>query len=98
MLDLSPFLGKYLNLPLPHPDEENNFIISPVPTHDYIAVRGLATLLPVKYALVSLTGSVIKKGTLAEEYTTINVSRLPGGTYILKIGDQKQHSYKIIKE
>jgi len=98
VLDLSPFLGRYLNLPLPHPDEENNFIISPVPAHDYIAVRSLATLLPVKFALVTLNGGVIKRGILAEEYTTINVSRLSSGTYILKIGDQKQHSYKIIKE
>ena len=98
VLDLSPFLGRYLNLPLPHPDEENNFIIYPVPAHDYIAVRSLATLLPVKFALVTLNGGVIKRGILAEEYTTINISRLPSGTYILKIGDQKQHSYKIIKE
>jgi hypothetical protein len=98
VLDLSPFLGRYLNLPLPHPDEENNFIIYPVPAHDYIAVRSLATLLPVKFALVTLNGGVIKRGILAEEYTTINISRLPSGTYILKIGDQKKHSYKIIKE
>jgi hypothetical protein len=98
VLDLTPFLGKYLNLPLPHPDVENNFIISPIPAHDYIAVRSLATLLPVRFTLLTLNGGVIKKGILSDELTTINISRLPAGTYILKIGDERKNSFKVIKE
>ncbi|MDP4223814.1 MAG: T9SS type A sorting domain-containing protein [Bacteroidota bacterium] len=98
VLDMSPFLANYLKLPLPHPDEENNFIISPVPAHDFITIRSLASLLPVEYSLYSVTGSFVRKGKLTEEYTVINMSRLSQGTYILKIGTDKRRSYKIIKE
>lgn len=98
VLDLSPFLANYLDLPLPHPDEVNNFIISPVPVHDIINIRSLVSLLPVDYSLFTITGSFVKKGKLTEEYMMINVSRLSPGAYILKIGTDKRRTYKLIKE
>ncbi len=98
VLDLTPFLGNYLDLPLPQPDGENNFIVSPVPVHDIINIRSLVSLLPADYSLFTITGSFVKKGKLTEEYTMINVSRLSPGAYILKIGTDKRKTFKIIKE
>ena len=41
IFDLSSFLGDYLGLPIPFPDEGNNFIVLPVPAHDYITVKAI---------------------------------------------------------
>ena len=98
VFDLSPFLGKYLNLPIPFPDAENNFIISPVPAHDLVKIKSLAEMIPADYALINLTGQIIMTGQLTGENSTIDVSAVSPGTYILKIGEEKKHSYKIIKE
>jgi hypothetical protein len=37
-------------------------------------------------------------GTLTAEETNVSVSGLASGMYILKIGEEKRHSYKVIKE
>lgn len=98
IFDLGSFLGNYLGLSIPFPDNENNFIISPVPAHDLITVKSYFDLLPADYRLISLTGQIIMTGRLTAELSTINVSALSRGTYILRIGEEKRHSYKVIKE
>jgi len=98
IFDLSPFLGNYLNIPGPHPDDENNFIIAPVPAHDFITVRSLSELLPADYILITLSGQVVMTGILTGEISTISISGLNPGVFILKIGESKEHSYKVIKE
>lgn len=98
IFNLSYFLGNYLGLSIPLPDNENNYIISPVPAHDLITVKSYYDLLPADYRLISLTGQIIMTGRLTAELSTINVSALSRGTYILRIGEEKRHSYKVIKE
>jgi len=98
IFDLTSFLGNYLNLPIPFPDAENNFIILPVPAHDFIKVKSYSALLPIDYILINLSGKIIMKGRLTSENETIIVSSLASGMYILRIGKEKRYSYKIIKE
>lgn len=98
LLDLRFFLGNYLNLGIPLPDADNNFIISPVPAHEFVTVQSLAERLPVDYALINFTGQVVMKGILSSEMSTVNISVLNSGIYFMKIGEGKKHSYKIIKE
>ena len=98
LFNLSSFLGNYLNLPIPVPDEENNFIISPVPAHDIINIKSLAGLLPADYSMINLSGRIVMTGRLTAEETIVSVSGLGPGLYILKIGEEKRHSYKVIKE
>jgi hypothetical protein len=98
IFDLSPFLGNFLDLSIPQPDEQNNFIISPVPAHDFITIKSFADLLPVDYTFINLSGQIVLTGRLNEESSTINIFSLSAGTYIIKIGEQKKNSFKIIKE
>ncbi len=98
VFNLSPFLGYYLKLTIPVPDEENNFIISPVPAHDIINIKSFAGLLPADYAMINLWGRIVMTGKLTAEETIVSVSGLEAGLYILKIGEEKRHAYKVIKE
>jgi len=98
VFNLSPFLDYYLKLTIPVPDEENNFIISPVPAHDIINIKSFAGLLPADYAMINLWGRIVMTGKLTAEETIVSVSGLEAGLYILKIGEEKRHSYKVIKE
>ena len=98
IFDLTSFLGNYLDFPIPYPDAENNFIISPVPAHDFVTVKSYSALLPIDYILGNLSGQIIMKGRLMSENSTINVSGLAAGIYFLRIGEVRKHSYKVIKD
>jgi hypothetical protein len=98
LLNLSPFLGDYLNLPVHHPDAENNFIISPVPAREFVTIQSLTDLLPADYILINLSGQIVKTGRLNSENSTVNISGLNSGIYFMRIGEEKRHSYKIVKE
>ncbi len=98
LFDLRSFLGDYLNLPAPHPDAENNFIISPVPAHEFVTIQSLTDLLPADYILMNLSGQIVKTGRLNSENSTVNISGLNSGIYFMRIGEERRHSYKIVKE
>ena len=98
IFDLSPFLGIYLNLPIPYPDSRNKFIIYPVPVHNFITIRSYPDLLPADYAFINLSGQIVKTGRLDEGYSSIDISGLASGTYIIRIGGKKKYSYKIVKD
>jgi hypothetical protein len=98
IFDLSPFLGSYLNIQVPHPDSKNNFIISPVPAHDFIKIRSYVDILPADYYLINLSGQIVLTGRIDAEFTTISISGLAPGLYILKIGEENKNSFKVIKE
>ena len=98
LFDLRAFLGNYLDLPFIRPDEVNNFIISPVPANDYLIIQSLADLLPADYLMVNLMGQVVMTGELNSESSTLNISGLNPGIYFMRIGEERRHSYKIIKQ
>jgi hypothetical protein len=98
VFNLSSFLGNYLNLPVPIPDAENNFIISPVPAHDYITIKSLIDLLPSDYRLLTLSGQTVMTGRLTAEDSILSISGLASGIYILKIGEERRHAFKVVKE
>ena len=98
LFNLSPFLGNYLGITIPFPDEENNFIISPVPAHDMVTIKSFVRFLPAEYKLIDLSGRIVMTGLLSSENSTLSVSGLAAGMYILKIGQDKRNSFKVIKE
>jgi hypothetical protein len=98
ILNLSWYLGNYLGLNIPLPDAEKNYILSPVPVHDQLTVRSLAELVPSGYTLVNMSGRIMMTGILESGESMIDLSGLSPGAYILKIGDEKRNSYKLIKD
>jgi hypothetical protein len=98
VLDLTPFLGHFIDISIPLPDDRNNYIISPVPVIDYLTVKSLHDLLPEDYALIDLSGQIVLTGRLTGDTEVINVSNLASGMYILRIGNQKPRSFKVIRQ
>lgn len=98
LLDLRSFLGDYLKLPIPQPGAENNFIISPIPAREFVTIQSLSDLLPADYILLNLSGQIVMTGKLNSENSTLNISGLNSGIYFMRIGEEKRHSYKIVKE
>ena len=98
IFNLSSFLGFYTGLNIPLPDNLNNYIISPVPVHDQLKVRSMPLLVPSHYSLVSLAGQVVIAGVLESDESMIDVSGLSPGAYILRIGENKKHAYRLIKD
>jgi hypothetical protein len=96
IFNLTPFLGNYLGVPEPQPDAENNYIIIPNPAHDYLNIKSLPDLLPQDCSIINMSGQVVKTEQLKIENSTVNISGLAPGIYILKIGEGKKHSYKVI--
>lgn len=98
IFNLSSYLGSFAGLKIPSPDDERNYILSPVPVHDQLKVRSLPVLVPSPFALINITGRIIMTGTLDSDESILDVSGLSPGAYFLKIGDQKSHIYKLVKE
>jgi hypothetical protein len=98
IFNLSSYLGNYAGLKIPCPDSEREHIISPVPVRNLLKIRSLPVMIPSPYALINLTGQVIVAGTLDSDESMIDVSGLSPGTYILRIGENNTHFYKLIKD
>ena len=98
LVDLRSFLGNYLGLPLPIPDELNSFIISPIPANNYIMVQDLPELIPADYLLVNMSGRIVKTGALESDISMVSLSGLSSGIYFLRIGNERLYAYKIVKE
>lgn len=98
LVDLRSFLGNYLGFSVPVPDAVNNFIISPIPANDYIMVQSLTELIPADYFLFNMSGQIVKTGELEYDTSMVNLSGLSSGMYFLRIGNEKRHAYKIVKE
>lgn len=67
-----------------HDFEENSFSISPNPASDYIVVANLKE--NSKFEIYDLTGKKLIEKELSTSNNQIDISRLAGGTYLLKYG------------
>jgi hypothetical protein len=91
VVDLSEFLGAYINRTSNEPDTGS--MIFPNPATDFIRVVNLVS--PSKYQLISMGGQIMGQGYLTGEQESIGVSGLPKGMYLLKLDDHKP--YKFLK-
>jgi Leucine-rich repeat (LRR) protein len=73
---------------------DNNFSIYPNPAYDHITVRMTGNNGVGNYTISDPEGRVLQSGLLGQS-TTINISSLNIGLYLLNVGDQV---YKIIKD
>ena len=98
IFDLSPFLGNYLGISGPLPDNENKYIISPNPAHDYVIIKSLPDMISEDVFLINMAGQIVLTDKINSEYSEINISGISAGIYILKIGNDKRNCFKVIKE
>jgi hypothetical protein len=66
---------------------ENEMVIYPNPANERVFIKGVYNATP--YEFYSLTGEVVKTGTL-QANGVIDVNQFSSGVYLLKIGEQTE--------
>lgn len=76
----------------------NTFSIFPNPTQSKINVRAAVKLLGSPYVVYDSTGKTIIKGKITSEDTIIELGNLPGGIYLLSVGENLKKTFIVTKE
>jgi hypothetical protein len=74
------------------------FSIFPNPATSIIQVKADAELLGMSYSIYDNRGKVVLRGKLNAENTSISLNNLSDGIYMLSIGENMKHTFKVIKE
>lgn len=100
ILDLSNYLGDYLNSLYTFHETRaiDNEILFPNPASDYISLKSGRYHLPTTYRIINQSGSTVIAGKLTEQNQGINLSGLSPDVYIIKIGNDNLHSFKVVKK
>jgi len=93
-LDFNSFLGTYLKTNEYNVDSK--ILIYPNPTSDLIYLEIPSNLIGVNYLIVDMHGRTILSGVTQSEKTTIDITKLSSGSYIIFL-DQINMPLKIIK-
>lgn len=98
ILDLSSYLGNYLGLSSGINEIKNKPGISsyPNPANNSITIE--TVIVPADYYITNIFGELVKKGTLLNDMSEINISDLNDGMYFLTVGDDKSYRTKLIKQ
>lgn len=74
-----------------------SIVAYPNPTSEWITVRINQIYVGQTYRIVDQVGRQILTGILTSEISTISINTLPIGMYYLLIGDQKEQTFKLLK-
>ncbi len=72
--------------------------VFPNPTTNQINVKADSKIIGTAYTLYSNLGTAVFSGTINNENTLINMENLPGGIYMLSIGNSSKQIFKVIKQ
>lgn len=75
-----------------------NISVFPNPADNIVTICRPVSQHSSNYYLTTVNGSVVRKGTLNNQATQINISDLPPGTYLLKVGNENTYALKILKK
>ncbi len=78
--------------------DEKSISVYPNPADDFITIRSDFNFNSSKYSLEDQAGKQVRTGRLTDRITTLDISGLADGLYILRVGDTRQHIFKIIKK
>ncbi len=95
-LNLTPYLEEYLDVLIF--EDSVQFKIFPNPTTSFLEIKNSQDSFPLKYTIVDTTAKKVKEGILTLQNSTIDISKLSVGTYILNLGHKMPNSFRIIKK
>ena len=75
-----------------------SFSIFPNPATSIIQVKADAELLGMSYSIYDNRGKVVLRGRINAENASIELGNLSIGIYMLSIGENMKHTFKVIKE
>jgi len=99
VLDLTPAIGSYINhvTGVTAVETQKYFSVYPLPSEDFITIKSVESQLPVSYSISDMAGQTILIGRLLEASTTINLSCLSSGIYLLTLSGTVRQSIKVVK-
>jgi hypothetical protein len=99
IIDLTPYLDEHLSnlLSISEIYIKNDYFIYPVPASDFIYIKSKTDLHNRNYILINQMGKVLRKGKLINDNPSIDISNIQNGLYFLKIGENQEHIFNIIK-
>lgn len=77
---------------------EGGIDVFPNPVYDKVTVHAQNNSIDLNYSIMSLSGKQVLSGKLNDEYSSIDISELQAGIYILRIGKQYFQSFKLFKD
>ena len=77
---------------------QSNISIYPNPTSNLITIKSFSKMIGFQYFILDQKGSQVFNGNLVNEVTTIDISQLKPGIYLIQIVGQRKQSYRIIKD
>lgn len=77
---------------------EKNFLIYPNPVENEVFIKAATSQHYRDYELLNIKGELIRSGKLEKELTTLQLETLPSGNYFLRIRQNPNEIYDIIKK
>jgi hypothetical protein len=78
--------------------KEADITVYPNPASDVITIKANTGISGMVYSITDQTGKMMLKGKLNDESTSVDITQLSKGIYLLNIGEQNQQTFKIIKQ
>jgi hypothetical protein len=78
--------------------KDADFTIYPNPAYNIITIKSSASTAGSTYSITDQAGRMMLKGKLMDETTSVDISTLKFGIYFIKIGENSQHTFKVIKQ
>ena len=95
-LDLTPYLGDFLNL------QENSalqeFKVFPNPVNNQLNIKARLPFSDLKYFIVDSLGKEVQQGVLNNERDSVDLSRLVTGSYFISFDKSGKESFQILKK
>jgi hypothetical protein len=79
-------------------NKRQRVVVAPNPVTDQLSISILDKWMETSYSLYDQTGNRIKSGSISGSQTFVNLSELPSGYYMLRVGDEAIHSFSILKQ
>jgi hypothetical protein len=77
---------------------KNGFVVYPNPSSDWVTVTVSSELLGSTYRIINSIGKTVLTGVFTEVSTLINLEEYPAGVYLVRVGEQKQQPFKVVKK
>ena len=78
--------------------KENDFVIYPNPASNNVNVKINTSLIGSQYTITDQLGRNVLTGKLTAETSVIELGNLANGIYLLRVGENIQQTFKVVKE
>ncbi|MCG9909712.1 MAG: T9SS type A sorting domain-containing protein [Flavobacteriales bacterium] len=80
------------------PETEKVFSVFPNPAKSQVTIQNDVNLIGTRYVVYDYSGKLILTGKILSENTTLDISNLRDGLYLFQMGNNLEHTCKVIKQ